>query len=428
MRTKLLVGAGCAALWLLSGCGSDGEPDGAAKCTIHLAPSDDDQTAIQTALIDAQDGDAVCLASGRYTLTDQLSLDNDGVTVRGEEGTVLDFSGQLTGSNGVEIKGDHCTLENVRVEDPKGDGVRATSVDDVTFRKVAVVWTSGAQTTNGGYGIYPVDSSHVLIDECFVSGASDAGIYVGQSTQIIVRNSEATGNVAGFEIENSTDADVYDNHAHGNTGGILVFNLPGLPVKDGKRAHVHNNIIEDNNLQNFAAPGNIVAEVPTGTGMFILASDNNEIDHNEIRGNQSSGIAIVSWFVAMRDAEGNADPEYDWYPEHNSVHDNTFADNGADPQGTALVIAQITMSDVGTDMAWDGAIDTDKPEATGEGSTLGTDTVAPIPALELRNCFNNNGSDTTFSNFDLEQLGGRNSSDITPYECDHDPLPAVAAW
>ncbi len=410
-------------VWV-AGCGSE---DAASSCAFNVAPGDDDQTAIQTALIDAQDGDTVCLAGGRYQLTDQLSLDSDGVTVRGEDDTVLDFSGQLTGSNGFEIRCDRCTLENVRVEDPKGDGVRATAVDRVTMRKVSVVWTGGPSSSNGGYGLYPVSSTHVLIEDCFVSGASDAGIYVGQSNTIIVRNSEATGNVAGFEIENSTDAEVYGNHAHGNTGGILVFNMPGLPIKDGKRAHVHDNMIVDNNQENFAAPGNIVAEVPTGTGMFILASDNNEIENNTITGNISTGIAVVSWAVAMRDEDGNADPDYDWHPEANSVHDNTFADNGSDPQGTAALIAAITNSEVGTDMSWDGVVDLEKPAATGEGSTPGSDTVAPIPGLSLRNCFNDNG-DATFSNFDLDQLGVRNSPDITPYLCDHEPLSPIADW
>ena len=340
---------------------------------------------------------------------------------------MLDFSGQLAGSNGIEIRGDRCTLENVRVEDTKGDGVRATSVDFITLRGVSMVWTAGSQTANGGYGLYPVDSSHVLIEDCFVSGASDAGIYVGQSTTIIVRNNEATGNVAGIEIENSTDADVYGNHAHGNTGGILVFNLPGLPVRDGKRAHIHDNMIVDNNEPNFASPGNIVAEVPTGTGMFILASDHNEVDNNTITGNQSTGVAIVSWYVAMRDAEGDADPDFDWYPEGNSVHHNAFADNGTDPQGTAALIAGLVMSETGSDLVWDGAIDTDKPEATGEGSTAGTDTVAPIPGPALRNCFKGNAG-ASFINFDIDQFGARNSADVTPYECEQDPLPAIEAW
>ena len=87
---------------------------------------------------------------------------------------------------------------------------------------------------NGAYGIYPVQSSHILIDSSVAIGAADAGIYVGQSSQIIVRNSRAEYNVAGIEIENSTFADVYDNVATNNTGGILVFDLPNLEIQGGQ--------------------------------------------------------------------------------------------------------------------------------------------------------------------------------------------------
>src|SRR5690606_9987860 len=111
---------------------------------------------------------------------------------------------------------------------------------------------------------------------------SDAGIYVGQSRNIIVRNNRVEENVAGIEIENSTGADVYGNVATGNTGGILVFNLPGLPVF-GARTRVHDNLLEANNEPNFAPAGNIVATVPTGTGVFILANDQVEVFGNVLR-------------------------------------------------------------------------------------------------------------------------------------------------
>ena len=39
--------------------------------------------------------------------------------------------------------------------------------------------------------LYPVQCKNVLIDGCVAIGASDAGIYVGQSQYVIVRNSKA---------------------------------------------------------------------------------------------------------------------------------------------------------------------------------------------------------------------------------------------
>jgi parallel beta-helix repeat protein len=97
----------------------------------------------------------------------------------------------------------------------------------------------------------------VLLENCIAIGASDAGIYVGQSRDIIVTNCEAYHNVAGIEIENCIRADVYDNNAHGNTGGILIFDMPGL-TQDGSLVRVYNNKIKENNFRNFAPEGNIV--------------------------------------------------------------------------------------------------------------------------------------------------------------------------
>jgi len=432
----VLIGFSCGLLAAcLAGCGDDddaltgdggsrdagprdaGLDDGGPRCTLTLSPGDDDQIMVQGALIDAARGDTICLARGRYRLTAQLSLDVDGVGVRGEQGAVLDFSAQATGANGFVVTADDVTLERVRIENPRGAGVRASSVRNLVVRGVRVEWTAGPSSDNGGYGIYPVSSTGILIEDCYAAGASDTGIHVGQSTQIAIRNNEVTENVAGIEIENSTDADVYGNHAHGNAAGILLFNLPGLPVKDGKRANVRDNLIENNNHENFGEVGNLVAEVPPGTGMFVLASDDNEVHGNTIRGNQSGGITIASWFVTSRDEEGAMDPDYDWFPERNHVHDNTFADNGDDPQARAASIAGLVGEDTLPDMAWDGLVDGAKLDA--DGGVAGG--VGLLPPLSLRNCFADNGS-ATFMVLDLEHDGAGKSSDVAPYECEHPRL------
>jgi len=396
--------------------GDAGAGTGDKSCSVTLSPSKDDQDKLQGAFIDAEKGDTICLKKGRFKLTGQLTLATERVTVKGEEGTILDFTDQSSGANGVEISADHDTLDTLRIENPKGDGVRATAVDYPTIRNVHVEWTEGPNASNGGYGIYPVTSSHVLIEDCFASGASDTGIYVGQSSDIIIRNNEATANVAGIEVENSTDAEVYGNHAHGNTGGILVFNLPGLSVKDGKRANVHDNQIEDNNLANFAPGGNIIAEVPQGTGLFVLASDDNEIHGNTIKNHKSIGISIISWYLVQRDEEGKMDPEYNFYPERNYVHDNIMSDNGADLQGTSALIAAVADESRLPDLVWDGIIDTDN---------LGGGTVENgVPPESVRNCFKGNGA-ATFINLDVEHDGAGKSTDVKPYECTRDALKKI---
>ena len=72
-------------------------------------------------------------------------------------------------------------------------------------------------------------------------GASDAGIYVGQSKNIVVKRSKAEFNVAGIEIENSMNADVHDNLSTHNAGGILIFDLPNLPQQGGHSHRIFHN-------------------------------------------------------------------------------------------------------------------------------------------------------------------------------------------
>jgi parallel beta-helix repeat protein len=320
-----------------------------------IAPGADDQKAVQTALIEVKEGSTICFTEGTFHFDTELELDARDVTIRGagQDKTVWDFSKQDVGANGLLIKGDSTVVEELSVKNTPGDGIRADNVMGITFRKVSVIWDADASLINGAYGLYPIGSSAVLIDACTVKGARDAGIYVGQSTDIVVKDSETYGNVAGIEIENSTDAEVMNNKAHDNTAGILVFNLPNLPVQDGKRAKVHDNIIENNNQPNFAEPGTTVAKVPNGTGLMLLATDDNEIHNNTFKGNDSVGILIVSYLSALFDDPN--DPEYNKYPEGNFIHDNTFEGNGTKPS-PLIQAASAGLMPI-PDIVWDGCAD-----------------------------------------------------------------------
>ena len=255
--------------------------------THTISPGPDAQEKAQEALILAEPGDTVAFAEGTFDLTVSLSLDVDNVTVVGQgmDKTILSFKNQDAGAEGLIVTSDGVTLRDFAIEDSKGDAIKAKGCDGIFFINVRTEWTGGPKSTNGAYGLYPVESSDVLIDGCVAIGASDAGIYVGQSKNIIVRNSRAEYNVAGIEIENSYTADVYDNVATHNTGGVLVFDLPGLPQQGGRDVRVFRNKIVNNDTANFAPEGNIVGAVAKGTGLMIMANRNVEAFENEIDGN-----------------------------------------------------------------------------------------------------------------------------------------------
>ena len=172
-------------------------------------------------------------------------------------------------------------------------------------------------------------SNDVLLDNVIALGASDAGIYVGQSNDIIVKNSEALFNVAGFEIENSDDADMFDNVAHCNTGGFLTFDLPGLN-QYGDETRAFDNYSGYNNTPNFA-PGGVVSGVPQGVGMLQLGYDEVEVFDNTIEFNRTVGFVAASHELLDGNID-NPDKRMDLYPEGIYVHDNTFTTNGTSPQ------------------------------------------------------------------------------------------------
>ena len=110
-----------------------------------------------------------------------------------------------------------------------------------------------------------------------------------------MRNSIAEANVAGIEIENSRNALVEHNLATRNTGGILVFDLPNLPVMGGGNVVVANNLVIANDTPNFAPPGNIVAGVPRGTGIMVMANDKVLIEDNILSRNPTAPIMVIAY-------------------------------------------------------------------------------------------------------------------------------------
>ena len=305
---------------------------------INIQAGENFETDLKTALIEAQPGNIIVLPEGEFSMTAGLILDVSNVIVRGqgEGATILDFA-TSEGGDGFLVTSNNVALENFAMLDTPGDGIKFKGSNGVTIRGMRVEWTCGPCEENGAYAIYPVQSKNVLIEDSIAIGASDAGVYVGQSDKIIVRRNTARLNVAGIEIENSTNSDVYENIAIENTGGILAFDLPGL-TRPGTRSRIFNNTVRSNNVPNFAPAGNIVATVPQGTGMLIMAFEDVEVFDNLIEDNQSEAIVVVNYAIS---GLPNDDPLYDPDPRRINIHDNRYVNNGYDPKDLAGEIASL---------------------------------------------------------------------------------------
>jgi parallel beta-helix repeat protein len=311
---------------------------------------------LQEQLLDAKPGSVVVIPAGRYALSRGLSVTATGVTIRGAGmgRSILSFADQKSGAEGVLVTGDDFTIEDVGLEDSKGDALKINGTRNAVIRRVRAEWTGGARASNGAYGLYPVQVTNVLIEGCIAKGASDAGIYVGQSTNVVVRRNRAEQNVAGIEIENSTGADVYENVATGNSGGILVFNMPDLPVP-GSRTRVYGNKVLGNNHVNFGAAGSAVRSVPPGSGIVVNSNDQVEIFDNDIADNQTANVIISSYFSAGFQPGRGIAPAYDPYPENIYVTGNRFVGGGNDPGPKLAPLKQLAGGAIPA-VLWDGFV------------------------------------------------------------------------
>lgn len=385
---------------------SDQATAGSAQRQITVT---DPATELQLHLLEAQAGDIITLPAGTFNFERGLTLNVDNVTLRGAgmDNTVLSFKNQIAGGEGLLVNGNGFTIEDIGIEDSRGDALKIARGDNIIIRRVRTEWTNGPDTRNGAYGIYPVQTRNTLIEDSVAIAASDAGIYVGQSENIIVRRNRAEFNVAGIEIENSFNADVYENQAINNTGGILVFNMPNLPIP-GHSTRVYNNVIERNNTANFAPPGTAVASVPAGSGVLINSNDKVEIFNNRFADNQTANIIISSYFSAgYNDRQMAAD--FDPYPETIFIYDNEFGAGGNAPGFPELdMLRQALFGADGSfpDIIWDGVV---HPER-----------LTPDYAI----CVNN--GDAQVLNIDGANNSGNPRVETGPHQCQHNKLPAVS--
>ena len=372
---------------------------------------------LQSELILAQEGDIIQLPEGKFYLSRSLWGDNlNNIKIKGQgiDRTILSFENQIEGAEGIKIiNSKKVYIEDFTIENSKGDLIKVEDSEGVYFKNIKAQWTYGPKETNGSYAFYPVKSKDVLLDNCIAIGASDAGIYVGQSNNIIVKNCTAFNNVAGIEIENSFNADVYNNYVYNNTGGILIFDLPDLMIKNGGNIRAFNNLVVENNLYNFAPEGNIVAKVPSGTGFMILAASSIEIFDNIIYNNRTANTSIVSYFITEEEL---TDELYNPYPSNIYIHNNIYKRDKQFPHFSftmpiGFMLAYNFWRDI-PDIIYDGILDPSKINKNGQLNT--EDQICIIDNINAK-----------MSNIDAGNNFLNISTDIEEFNCQHNRIKPV---
>ena len=357
---------------------------------------------LQKTLIEAKDGAVIVMPEGTFEFNRPLSLnDVPNITLKGAgmKKTILSFKSQVEGGEGMIVKNVvGLTLEGFTITDSKGDGLKVQECKNVVLRGLETTWTGGKLSTNGGYGLYPVTCTNILMENCEASYAMDAGIYLGQSTNAVVRNNYVHNNVAGIEIENTIKAEVYENKASDNTAGLLIFDMPDLPQANGDHIKVFDNTVENNNGENFSPEGIVVHILPPGTGMLVMAHKNVELHNNKISGHNTVSIAVNSWQFTGRNYKSE---NYDPFCHGLNIHDNTIT-LGEGPMDVTSDFGQLFTALSGgkpIGIAIDGVIN---PAHFNEDGT---------PKPEHANCIRNNG-DVPFINLNAYKAMGENGLDM----------------
>ena len=286
---------------------------------------------IQAAVDKASPGDTVFVSPGTYTEQSQpcpsepssscaVVVTKDNVSIVGKAGSFGRSHGHhKTGNHAKRVilkadGGQDVGIDIGRTDDPacltdpslrlNGSQLRGLTVkgfaDDGVLLFCASRWrvTQVAAQDDAEYGIFPSHSFNGRVDHSSASGAHDTGLYIGQSFNSRMDHNVATANVSGYEIENSIGVLADHNLAYGNAGGMLSFTLPFLDAKVNSNNTIVHNIVRNNNGPNDCTGGQ-VCEVPSGTGILLVAADHNLVAHNRVTGNNSFGIGVANICVAQ---------------------------------------------------------------------------------------------------------------------------------
>jgi len=242
------------------------------------------------------------LGRGEFLLNTSLTVNNvNGIEIRGAGKNLTTVRFKDAGNvNGIDVEASHSfTIRDLRILDSPKNGLEIRLSENVVIDNLEVTWStrSGeAMSQNGAYGVYPVNVVNLLLQNTDSYYASDAGLYVGQCINALVRYNRAEYNVMGLEIENTINAEVYENVVRNNTGGFLAYDHHKNSIVS-RNIRVFKNTITNNNNPNFASSG-IVKTVPAGVGMVLTAVRDIEIYENTFANNNTADIGILNGLVS----------------------------------------------------------------------------------------------------------------------------------
>ncbi|WP_243075761.1 parallel beta-helix domain-containing protein [Microbacterium sp. SS28] len=320
---------------LLAAHGLAAQPAAASSNTITVT------TTIQAAVDAAAPGDTIRVPAGVYE--EAVTITTSGLTLVGEPGAVLDGT-RLGAQVGIRVRGvSGARLADITIQ---GFEIRGYSLSGVLVRGVdGFRITGGNYIDNPLYGIFPVATTDGRIDHNTVRGSFDSGIYIGQSTDILIDGNVVHDNTVGIEVELASRVTVRDNVATANSVGAIIFVIPGRAVKVTEDILIEGNTLSGNRRPNTNTDADeLLAAVPGGIGVLNVGGDRVTLRGNTVSGNASAGIGVIS----LPPEYAALDPQVDARPDGGVVSGNTVAGNGTSPDPRLAPFP-------GGDIVWDGS-------------------------------------------------------------------------
>ena len=358
--------AGVACLSAVSACSSSAKRREARTISV---PSD--ASSISAAVAAARPGDIILIAPGTYHESVRVAV--PGITIRGTDRNTVVLDGRDTLANGIAVSVDGVAVENLTVRSYTQNGVVFNGIDAASGGKGAdpdtAYGTGDAVLTgyrvsyvtsynNGLYGIYAFASRDGLIEETYVSGHPDSGVYIGQCRpcNVVIRRVTAEYNAIGYYGTNSSGGVyVIDSVFRRNRLGIAPNSQKAENLAPQAETVVAGNLVVDNSEP--TAPR--IPQGFFGVGIAVGGGTRNTVLRNRISGNTGAGIYVLSL--------------NDYLPLGNRVEGNVLDSNGSD-----LVYAPVGASGGGDNCFSSNTFATSLPQdlerlmPCGSASTIGT--------------------------------------------------------
>jgi hypothetical protein len=262
------------------------------------------------------------LAPGTYPGGYVVPPGKHDLTIVGADRNRVVLDGRDTRGNGIVVHASGVSILNMTAHDFLENGFYWEDAD--RFRgSYLTAWNIR------GYGIYVEDGTRGVLDHDYVSGAGDAGYYVGECRpcRATLAHDVSTLSAVGYSGTNSTGVVIRDSVWDRNGAGIVLntYANEALPPQ-GRTTLVRNTITGSGRAR---VPIHTVLAGFIGIGIAVAGGNENLIRGNRVRGSERYGVAVYpsARFVVFA-TKRRHDPGPPWRPRGNRIVRNSVTGSG----------------------------------------------------------------------------------------------------